>query len=115
MFNGAADSGDVLVRYLVAPTATETTNVTWGNLTYTGVADGRLVEAQTLWPDKTYSCAQGCTVQVPGPGMAVVFVGGQPQVSANSSNSSSSGGSGGKTDGTKPDDNAAVALDARGL
>lgn len=116
MFTGAADSANVMVRYLVAPTATETTNITWGNLTYAHVADGRLVEAQTSWPDKTYSCAQGCTVQVPGPGMAVVFIGGAPQtIAGTSANSTSTASGSGKTDGTKPDDNAASALDARGL
>ena len=78
-FAGAADSGAVLVRYLSAPSATETTNVTWGNITYAGVTDGVPVAATaTQWADKTYACASGCTVQVPGPGMAVVFVAGTP-------------------------------------
>lgn len=116
VFTGAADNANVMVRYLVAPTATETKNIAWGNFTYANVADGRLVEAQTSWPDKTYSCAQGCTVQVPGPGMAVVFVGGAPQTTASSpSNSTTSADGSGKTTGTRPDDNAASALDARGL
>lgn len=87
-----AGSDSVLVRYLSAPTATETTNITWGNLTYAGVADGNAVQTQTQWPDKTYSCTGGCTVSVPGPGLAVVFAGGVPDTTSMSANGTSSNG-----------------------
>ncbi|EKM59829.1 glycoside hydrolase family 79 protein [Phanerochaete carnosa HHB-10118-sp] len=82
LFDAAPLPAAVLVRYLSAPSATETTNVTWGNFTYAGVGDGTPVAAAaaaaTQWTDRTYACDGGCTVQVPGPGMAVVFVGGAP-------------------------------------
>lgn len=82
----ASSSGEQLaVRYLAAPSATETTEVSWGNVTYAGVKDGVAVTApETLnqgWTsDRMVSCSgsEGCTVPVPGPGMAVVFVGGAP-------------------------------------
>lgn len=78
-FSGS--NGNVLVRYLTAPTATETKNITWGNQTYNGVSDGNAVNAQTQWTDRTYTCSNGCTVQVPGPGMSVVFIAGDPTTS----------------------------------
>ncbi|KAI0346775.1 glycoside hydrolase family 79 protein [Trametopsis cervina] len=95
----SSDGGDVRVRYLTAPSATETTDVSWGNLTYAGVGDGvPVTSSHTQWADKTVSCKGGCTVSVPGPGMAVVFVAGPPSntttttgtPTANSGNASTS-------------------------
>lgn len=98
----AAGAGPVMVRYLSAPTATETANVTWGNFTYSGVGDGMPVAATTQWTDRTYACADGCTVQVPGPGMAVVFITGPPSTTNTTGTTSSpSGTSSGGSDGAK--------------
>lgn len=100
VFAGGADA--VLVRYLTAPSATETTDIAWGNQTFAGAGDGSLGPAKTDWADKMFTCAQGCTVQVPGPGMAVVFVQKPPMTAANSTNSSSASAPGpsGKSDTT---------------
>ncbi len=89
----AGSGGNVLVRYMTAPSATETTNISWGNQTYGGVADGVPVPIKSQWDDQTVSCSSGCTVQVPGPGMAVVFVQAAPQTTAatNSSSATQSG------------------------
>lgn len=98
-------SSNVLVRYLTAPSATETTNIIWGNQTYAGSGDGTPVNAQTQWQDKTVACSSGCTVQVPGPGMAVVFISGNPTVTAannasNNNNGTKSGGSNSSSGGS---------------
>ncbi|KAF7798908.1 hypothetical protein EIP86_010136 [Pleurotus ostreatoroseus] len=87
-FTSGSDS--VLVKYMSAETATETTNINWGNITYAGVGDGIAVNATTQWGEKTYSCSGGCTVQVPGPGLAVVFATSAPKTDGTPTNSSSS-------------------------
>ena len=117
-FSSSSDSqGSLVVRYLTASTASETTQVTYGNLTYAGVTDGIAVTApSTLNADWTtdkevqWTKDGGATVSVPGPGLAVVFVGGvasnvsesaTPSGNGTSSGSSSNGtngsSSGGKT------------------
>ncbi|KAI0772045.1 glycoside hydrolase family 79 protein [Trametes elegans] len=91
-FVPAGSSGDVLVRVLAAPSVNEKTNISWGGKTYAGVGDGNPVDASfpASVPDKQVSCASGCTVQIPGPGLAVVFLNGAPDFSG-SSNSSGNG------------------------
>ncbi|GJE84970.1 glycoside hydrolase family 79 protein [Phanerochaete sordida] len=105
-FAHASDASAVLVRYMSAPTATETANVTWGNFTYAGAGDGMPVAANTQWTDRTYACGGGCTVQVPGPGMAVVFVSGAPTtVNATNSTGTSSSSGPGASNTSNPDKN----------
>lgn len=78
-FKDASDS-TVTVRYLTADSVNEQTNIAYGAQTYAGVGDANAVQATfaASMPDKNVSCSSGCTVQVPGPGLAVVFVGGAP-------------------------------------
>ncbi|KAI9001371.1 glycoside hydrolase family 79 protein [Trametes punicea] len=93
-----SSSSDITIRYLTAPSVNEKSNIAWGGKTYAGVGDATPVDAtfSTSLPDKNMSCSGGCTVQVPGPGLAVVFLGQQPQFSnsgsANSSTNATSTG-----------------------
>ncbi|EIW61463.1 glycoside hydrolase family 79 protein [Trametes versicolor FP-101664 SS1] len=91
-----SNNTDITIRYLTAPSVNEKTNIAWGGKTYAGVGDGVAVDAtfSSSVPDKTTSCAGGCTIQVPGPGLAVVFLGGVPTISkpANTSPNSTAGG-----------------------
>ncbi|EPQ53924.1 hypothetical protein GLOTRDRAFT_77790 [Gloeophyllum trabeum ATCC 11539] len=58
------------VRYLLAPSVRERTDISWAGQTVGAVGDlqGEQVTAQV-------DCWDGCEVQVPGPGLAVVWVG----------------------------------------
>ncbi|KAI0677049.1 glycoside hydrolase family 79 protein [Trametes maxima] len=87
-----ASGSEITVRYLAAPSINEKTNIAWGGKTYAGVGDGVWVDASfpSSVPDKNVSCAGGCTVQIPGPGLAVVFLGGTPDFTT-PANSTSSG------------------------
>ncbi|KAH9927198.1 glycoside hydrolase superfamily [Epithele typhae] len=86
---GSAAAGAVTVRYLAAASVNEATEIAYGGLTYAGVGDAHPVPATfaASRPDANMSCADGCTVQVPGPGMAVVFFGG-PSTATAAANSS---------------------------
>ncbi|KAI0637986.1 glycoside hydrolase family 79 protein [Trametes polyzona] len=93
-----ASSSEITIRYLTAPSVNEKTNIAWGGKTYAGVGDGNPVDATfpASVPDKKTSCTGGCTVQVPGPGLAVVFLGAPPTISKGSgSNTSANSTSGG--------------------
>ena len=69
-------ASSVSVRYLLAPNITEQTNISWA---------GQLVEVNgELVPDAgqvtdVLPCTDGCTVDVPGPGLAVVWLDGDSQ------------------------------------
>lgn len=69
---------NVTVKYLTAPNALEKVAITWGGGTFAGVGDGKLVPATGLGTvvNKQFDCSNGCTVNVSGPGMALVCVGG---------------------------------------
>lgn len=84
-------SGDTTVRYLTAPTVNEKTLISWGNQTYAGVGDGVAVLStiSSAVPDKTINCSSGCAVEVPGPAIAVVFIGGTPTLDSSSASPSS--------------------------
>jgi len=84
----------VVVRYLVAESMSEKKNIGWGGQTFANVGNGKLVAANASWapPDTTVDCTQGCTIDVPAPGMAVVFAGSAPSTTGSSSSSSSSSG-----------------------
>ncbi|KAI0796859.1 glycoside hydrolase family 79 protein [Abortiporus biennis] len=92
----------VTVRYLTAPSVTEKTQISWGNQTYNGVADGLPVTStlSSALPDKQMDCANGCTVTVPGPALAVVFIGGVPSLTAPPANNTSSGSGSGSASGS---------------
>ncbi|KAI0787141.1 hypothetical protein BC629DRAFT_1515189 [Irpex lacteus] len=113
LFSSSESQGTVTVRYLTAATATEVTQVTYGNLTYAGVTNGIPVTAPSTlngdWAkDKEVQWTKdgGATISVPGPGLAVVFVGGVASNTTESagnstsgSGNSTSGGSGSSTGG----------------
>ena len=97
----SSHANNVLVRYLVAPNANEKTQISWGDLTFASVGDGNAVQAtfESVVPDKKVDCSQGCTIDVPGPAAAVVFVGGEPSMVAQQNGTSSHTTSGhGKND-----------------
>lgn len=90
----SSPSGNVAVRYLTAPNVNDKINIAWGNQTWAGMGDGTSTTAVGSWVQNDQAavpCSQGCTVSVPGPSVAVVYVGGfDPLPSTNSSSSSSS-------------------------
>ncbi|TFK81509.1 glycoside hydrolase family 79 protein [Polyporus arcularius HHB13444] len=99
-----ASNSQITIRYLTAPSVNEKTNIAWGGKTYAGVGDGNPVDATfaSSVPDKSLSCAGGCTVQVPGPGIAVIFVGGAPNGTLSTNGSSSNGSSATGGSGASP-------------
>ncbi|KAI0751549.1 glycoside hydrolase family 79 protein [Daedaleopsis nitida] len=110
-----ADKSALTIRYLAAGSVNEKTEIAWGGKTYAGVGDGVAVDASfaASVPDKTVACPGGCTIQVPGPGIAVVFLGGQTNSTTGQNNGSagdgsstgkpSSGGNGGTNGARKVD------------
>ena len=90
--SSAEERGQLTIRYLVAGSVNEKTEIAWGGKTYAGVGDGVPVDATfaASVPDKTVSCSGGCTIQVPGPGIAVVFIGGQHNTTTGGDNGSTS-------------------------
>ncbi|EMD40856.1 glycoside hydrolase family 79 protein [Gelatoporia subvermispora B] len=99
-FHSAPSAKNVTVRFLTAPSVNEEVFVTWGGQTLANIGDGLLTPASSAaWNDQSLSCASGCTVQVPGPGVAVLFLTDLSTVSnstddgATSSGTSSSTGS----------------------
>lgn len=101
------DKSEITIRYLVAGSVNEKTNIAWGGKTYAGVGDATPVDATfpANVPDKTLSCTGGCTIQVPGPGLAVVFLGGQQNATTGNNNAganSTSTPSGNSDNGSTP-------------
>ena len=82
----------VTVKYLHAQSLQETTNIAWGGQTFVNVGDGKLVSTNASWApaNNEIDCSSGCSIDVPGPGLAVVFAS-EPS-SAQSSNTSNSSG-----------------------
>ncbi|KAF7306443.1 Glyco-hydro-79C domain-containing protein [Mycena indigotica] len=74
-------SGTALVKFLAAARPEEETNITWGGETWSGpqVTDGKATQ-KPAWavPNQNLKdCAQnGCSVIVPGPSLAIVFLDG---------------------------------------
>ncbi|KAH9900021.1 glycoside hydrolase family 79 protein [Cubamyces lactineus] len=99
-----SSSDTVTIRYLTAPTLAEKTNLAWGGQTYAGVGDANPVAATfpSSLPDKNVSCSGGCTIQVPGPGLAVVFLAGAPDFSAAAANGSGSNTAANSTNNSSP-------------
>ncbi|KAH8106024.1 hypothetical protein BXZ70DRAFT_917827 [Cristinia sonorae] len=104
---------NVAVRFLTAPHVNEKHDIAWGNLTWSGVGDGKPVTASGSWVqnDQTIACAQGCTVSVPGPALAVVYVGGFDAPSAPANTSTTKPGGSNNTQ----DSDASVGVHAVGL
>lgn len=83
----SGSSNAITVKYLTAVSMAETTNISWGGETLRGVGDGKLVKAADSWAASNVQidCTKGCAVNVPAPGMAIVFAGAAP-VSNNTTN-----------------------------
>ncbi|KAH9482581.1 hypothetical protein JR316_0004681 [Psilocybe cubensis] len=87
VFN-ATSGKNVVVKYLVGNSMQEKKNIAWGGQTFANAGNGELVSAgNASWavPDAQLDCTNGCTVQVPAPGMAVVFAGGLPPKTSSTS------------------------------
>lgn len=84
---------NLVVKYLGAESMSETTNIAWGGMTFANVTDGNLVKSTAAWAPASLhaDCSKGCDITVPGPGLAVVFAGGQSNTFTNTSSSTSAG------------------------
>lgn len=82
----------VTVKYLQAQTLQEATNIAWGGETFVNVGDGIPVSTNASWApvNSEVDCSDGCSIYVPGPGLAVVFAS-QPPQAQSSGNPTSSG------------------------
>jgi len=64
---------NVTVRYLTAPSVQEKWDITWGGKSWKGATDGNAIDV-TTGQDLSLDCSDGCTVNVPNPGLALVLV-----------------------------------------
>ncbi|GJE89063.1 glycoside hydrolase family 79 protein [Phanerochaete sordida] len=72
----ASTPAQVKVKYLVAPSVSEKFNITWGGQTFGGEfeSDGRLMGQETIQTVPCDTTAGTCTINVPAPGFALVYV-----------------------------------------
>lgn len=70
---------NVTVKYLVGDSLKENKNIGWGGKTFANVIDGEMVETEAIWAPANIQidCTSGCAVNVPAPGMAILFAGGE--------------------------------------
>lgn len=80
-------SQTLLVRYLSAPSVEEKFNISWGGKTLNGVGDAIMVDSGSA-ADQQFQCNSTCTVEVPSPGVAVVWLDATEQNTAGNSSSS---------------------------
>ncbi|KAH9483671.1 hypothetical protein JR316_0003141 [Psilocybe cubensis] len=97
----AKGQGGVQVKYLVGDSMAEKVNIGWGGQTLATAGDGNLVSSNATWavPNANIDCSNGCTINVPAPGMAVVFAG-VPAKDNNANSNPSSGDTGGNSSGS---------------
>ncbi|THH31304.1 hypothetical protein EUX98_g2881 [Antrodiella citrinella] len=116
---GSGTSVTLGLRFLTAPNVNEKYNIAWGNLTWAGVGDGVPVTATGSYvqSDQNVPCAQGCSISVPGPAVAVVYLGGFNTQAASSSTSNSSDAVPSSTSdsNTQQADGASMGVPAVGL
>jgi hypothetical protein len=88
-----ADPTKVTVKFLTSTNTNEQYDISWAGKTYHNTGDGMMVDDNSGRPGvTTLDCSKGCSVDVPGPGMALVFV--APEAaSANPSSDTKAGGS----------------------
>jgi len=88
-------SSSLAVKYLVGDTMAETKNIGWGGETFANVGNGKPVTANATWApaNSQVECSKGCTIEVPAPGMAVVFANGTPVNQPTTTTISASGSS----------------------
>lgn len=70
---GTTTGQQALVRTLAAPSLREKHNISWGGETLLGVGDGTMVKSGFA-EDKLVSCGETCDIEVPSPGVAVVWL-----------------------------------------
>lgn len=89
-----ATSGKVTVKYLHGNSMVEGSKIAWGGETFLGAGEGKLISSTAGWAPANVEldCTGGCTINVPAPGMAIVFaaVPVSPTASDNSTNSANS-------------------------
>ena len=92
----------VTVKYLQAQDLQETTNIAWGGQTFVNVGDGKPVSTNASWApvNAEVDCSKGCLINVPGPGLAVIFAN-VPSAPTNTSTGSNSTTSTSPTSPTK--------------
>lgn len=86
-FMGSGRS-NVLVKYLSAPSVSSKSQISWGGETLQGVGDGTMV-GNLAWAqaNQNVDCSNGCNVNVPAPGLAVVFATGNNSTTTTDSTS----------------------------
>lgn len=72
--NTSESQTNMTIKYLAAPSVTEKTQISWGGETLAGVGDGILASSSSSTANVVMDCTKGCTVDVPGPAMAVLLV-----------------------------------------
>ncbi|KAF8914179.1 glycoside hydrolase family 79 protein [Gymnopilus junonius] len=89
----SSKSSSLTVKYLVGDSMAEGKNIAWGGETFANVSDGKPIAANASWApaNSQIECSNGCTINVPGPGMAVVFANGAP--GSQTTTTTASGGS----------------------
>ncbi|PPQ65943.1 hypothetical protein CVT26_010705 [Gymnopilus dilepis] len=109
--SGVFSSGHTLtVKYLTGDSLAETKNVAWGGETFANVGNGKPTTANATWApaNSELECSKGCTINVPGPGMAVVFANGAPENKPSTTTSGSAGTSSGSNGAVKTAKNSAA-------
>ena len=107
-FPTSVGGSNVTVAYLTAPNLQETSDITWAGQTWKSSQDGQPTGSREY---QNLACANGCDVQVPGPGAAVVMFNKQLSASepnggglpgTNEPSSGNSGNGGGNNSSAKP-------------
>lgn len=103
---------NVTVKYLQANDLQEKTNIAWGGQTYLNVGNGKAVSTNASWaPANTeVDCSNGCSIHVPGPGLAVVFASTPTQTQPSSTSSTTATASGGSATPIKTSSGARTIL-----
>lgn len=79
-------SPNLLIRTLASPSIGEKYNISWGGKTFNGVGDAIMIESGFA-PDQQFRCNSSCNIEVPSPGVAVVWLDATEQNSASNSSS----------------------------
>jgi len=90
VFSSNSANKIVTIKYLQAQDLQEKTNIAWGGQTFVNVGDGKPVSTTAPWApaNAQVDCSNGCSIEVPGPGLAVVFASEPPQIQPSSSSTS---------------------------
>ncbi|KAF8897706.1 hypothetical protein BD779DRAFT_397048 [Infundibulicybe gibba] len=92
-FPSDSKQSNVTVKYLTAASEHERTNISWGGETLADVGNGKLRQTSDTWAkaNDVLDCAKGCSVTVPAPGIAVVFIAGVPNITTVPNSTTTSG------------------------